>query len=849
MPHYFEIAVNVLQVTGVYHYHIPPELEGKIQPGHLVIVPFGKQTVQGIVLRGVEQPMVAETRAVIELVDPAPVLTPMQIALAEHLADYTLAPLAACTELMLPPGLAQHADTIYTAAKITNDPEARPSSHLSKTQLRMMSLLHQRGPLRSQQIDHFLGRLNWHAAARPLVKQGLLTIQSILPPPRVHPKTIRIAQLACSFEEAEQAMENLARSGTPALIRRQTMLRFLLSESSPVNVAWLYAESSGNANDLSALVRLGLVSLVESETWRDPVEQLDLQPVEPPVLTRDQKVVWEAIQSQIQLVATREQIPPILLHGVTGSGKTEIYLKAVEEVLRLGRQAIVLVPEIALTPQTIQRFGTRFPSQVGLIHSRLSIGERYDTWRRARMGDLSIVVGPRSALFTPFANLGIIVVDECHDDSYYQTDQAPRYHARQAAIAYARLAGAVCLLGSATPDIATTYNASRGQVRYLHLPERILAHRQVLQTQVQKRKLPVSRFQPLEEQAEAINLPPVHLVDMRLELQAGNRSIFSRQLCSALEQVLDQRQQAILFLNRRGTATYIFCRDCGFVLKCPHCDLPLTYHLQSSRVDAGLLCHRCGYQRKIPQRCPQCNSQHIRHYGTGTERVEAELKAAFPTARTLRWDFETTRQKGAHEIILNHFAAHRADFLVGTQMIAKGLDLPLVTLVGVVLADVGLNLPDYRATERSFQVLTQVAGRAGRSPLGGQVILQTFQSDHYVIQAASRHNYREFYHQELEHRRKLGYPPFSKLVRLEYQHTDAAQAERAARALAVELQNLLTAEGRSATQLIGPVPCFFSRLANQYRWQIVLRGPDPTSLIRNRPLGGWKIEVDPINLL
>jgi primosomal protein N' (replication factor Y) len=357
-------------------------------------------------------------------------------------------------------------------------------------------------------------------------------------------------------------------------------------------------------------------------------------------------------------------------------------------------------------------------------------------------------------------------------------------------------------------------------------------------------------------ETETIDLPPVEVVDMRTELQAGNRSIFSRALQEALRETLEHEQQAILFLNRRGSATYIFCRDCGYILKCPRCDLPLTFHVAGSNVRANkqvgkdnLRCHYCGYTRQNPSTCPQCKSERIRQYGTGTEKVESEVQALFPLAQTLRWDFETTRHKGSHDAILSHFVNRRANVLIGTQMIAKGLDLPLVTLVGVVLADVGLSLPDLRSAERTFQVLTQVAGRAGRSPLGGQVILQTFQPEHYVIQAASHHDYQEFYEQELAYRRQLHYPPFSRLVRLEYRHRDAERAEAAANTLAVQVHAWLVEENRRETEVVGPVPCFFSRLGGLYRWQIVLRGPDPVSLLRGRPLGDWRIEVNPPSLL
>ena len=488
-----------------------------------------------------------------------------------------------------------------------------------------------------------------------------------------------------------------------------------------------------------------------------------------------------------------------------------------------------------------------------MVHSGLSPGERYDTWLRAREGRLAVIVGPRSALFTPLPNLGLIILDECHDDSYYQ-DEEPFYHAQQVAMTYARLTQGVCLMGSATPHVTDVYQADLGKYLYLRLAERILAHQQVIRAQVERWKI-TSRYQHLEEEAETIELPEVKIIDMREELKAGNRSIFSRILQKELEKVLSHGQQAILFLNRRGTATYVFCRDCGYTLRCPRCDIPLTFHIQRSansgfiERNGALVCHYCGYQRKMPRACPECGGTRIRQYGTGTERVEAEVQTLFEGVRTLRWDYETTRRKGAHEMILHHFANQHADVLIGTQMLAKGLDLPLVTLVGVILADVGLNLPDYRAAERTFQVLTQVAGRAGRSPLGGEVILQTFQPHNYVIQTAAGHDYMGFYRQELEYRKRLGYPPFRQLARLEYRHTNAEQGELITRKMAEQISTWLEEEGRRATEMVGPAPCFFARIAGYYRWQIILRGVELHSLLRARKWEGWRVEINPPSLL
>jgi primosomal protein N' (replication factor Y) len=859
MPTYLEIAVLIPRLTGVFHYHLPPEMEGQVGSGHLVEVPFGGRKVQGVVLREVSEPAVAETKAVEALVDPQPVLTAAQLALARLLSEVYLAPLSACIEIMIPPGLSQQADMLYSLCR---EPADIPLEKLTDLERRLVRLLKNRGPLRGRgQIDKALQRQNWRASARNLVRKDFLRAQSLLPAPSVQPKSVRTVQLSCPPEQAEKAMPGLSK--VPAVLsRRQAILRFLMREPGPVEVAWVYAESGGGAADLHRLAEQGLVLLGESEIWRDPLAQLEVIPNQAPPLLADQLTVWNEIQRGLQAGSTDQ---PYLLHGVTGSGKTEIYLKAADEILRLGRQVIILVPEIALTPQTVRRFMARFPGRVGLVHSQLSSGERYDTWRRARAGLISLVVGPRSALFTPFANLGLIVVDEFHDDSYYQAESPPYYHARDAAMAYARLAGAICLLGSATPDITTRYRAIQEGWPMLSLPARILGHRQILEAAARRafngQPGTLSHYRPIGDQAETADLPPVQIVDMRQELKTGNRSIFSRALLENLGKVLEHNQQAILFLNRRGTSTYVFCRDCGFVLKCPRCDLPLTYHTtqpglakleENQRLVVpvqGLVCHHCNYQRKLPPACPQCGSKRIRQFGAGTERVEAEAQALFPGVRTLRWDYETTRQKGAHEIILSHFASQRADVLVGTQMIAKGLDLPLVTLVGVILADVGLNLPDYRAAERTFQVLMQVSGRAGRSPLGGQVVLQTYQPDSYVIQAAACHDYQAFYKKEVHYRRQIGYPPYSRLLRLEYDSPDRRQAEYEAQALATRLRAWIVQGDRRGTELIGPAPCFFNKVGGVYRWQIVLRGPDPASLLKDRILEGWRVETAPVSLL
>jgi primosomal protein N' (replication factor Y) len=825
------LAVNLPAVSGVFDYAIQPEL-ADVGVGCLVTAPFGNQTVQGVVLELVEEASVAETKPIESLLDPVPVLTVPQIELAKWMSDHYLQPLAAMIGMMLPTGLSQRADVLYQTmddGRWADD--GQRSTVNGQVASRLLNLLKTRGPLRGRQIDRHFAQVDWRKSAQALVRRGVLKTQSVLPPPRVRPKYIRVAQLAVSPAEADESLPDLGTKQT--LARRQAALQFLVRALDAVNVSWVYAESGCNLADLQELEERGLIRLFESEIFRDPLErtskQVDTytgtQVIE---LTPEQTFALNEITGAISTFNV--QPSTFLLHGVTSSGKTEIYLRAAEETIKHGKQVIVLVPEIALTPQTVRRFLARFPGQVGLVHSKLSEGERYDTWRRARAGQLKVIIGARSALFTPLPNIGLIVADECHDSSYYQSEP-PFYHAVTSAQEYARLCGAVCVLGSATPTIGQRFHftpppAGEGTgVGYLSLPYRVTDSQ----------------------------LPPVRIVDMREELKSGNRGIFSRALAESLAEIIQRGEQAILFLNRRGTATYVFCRACGTVLKCPKCDTPLTCHVEGLKLNVersmfNLLCHRCGYQRQMPKKCAACGSDQIRQFGLGSEKVESDVQAMFPQARTLRWDWETTRQKDAHEIILTHFANHQADVLVGTQMLAKGLDLPLVTLVGIVLADVGLNLPDPFAAERTFQVLTQVAGRAGRSARGGQVILQTFAPEHYVIQSAAKHDVDGFHRLELEYRRQLGYPPFGRVTRLEYRHRDAAKAEAESQRVLKLLQSRLITEHRSQTTA-SAVPCFFAKVDGVYHWQVILRGPDPASLLRGLHLDDWRVEVEPISLL
>ena len=538
---------------------------------------------------------------------------------------------------------------------------------------------------------------------------------------------------------------------------------------------------------------------------------------------------------------------PFLLHGVTGSGKTHVYLEAVERALRLNRQAIVLVSEIALTSEIISRFDSVFPGRTALLHSRLASAEHRRTWERVRRGQADVVIGSRSALFAPVRRPGLLIMDEEHEWTYKQ-ESSPRYHAREVALWWGQVARAPVVLGSATPDVESYYRAERKRYVLLTLPSRFPRgepRRQPL-PDAERGVCPPSPFRGGGAGEGSRALPSVAVVDMRAELMNGNSSILSARLTDELKRVLEHGQQALLFLNRRGAATCVSCRDCGHVLSCRRCEIPLVYH----RADESLLCHRCNRRRPSPSLCPGCGGPRIRYLGLGTQRVEQEVLERFPSARVIRWDHDVTTQRGAHEKLWRAFADGQVDVMIGTQMIAKALDFPRVTLVGVVLADVGLFLPDFRAGERAFQLLTQMAGRTGRGPLGGQAIVQTYTPDHYAIQAAARHDYRAFYQHEIGFRRAHGYPPLARLARLLYTDTSQERCERETARLHRVLEEELARQGISDIQLFGPVPCFTRRVRGRERWQIVLRGDRFARLLDRIQLSpAWSIDVDPVSLL
>jgi primosomal protein N' (replication factor Y) len=589
-------------------------------------------------------------------------------------------------------------------------------------------------------------------------------------------------------------------------------------------ISWAEARQRVNCDRAvaDALVSKGLVSIEQVEVKREPISYQGIAPSYPLTLTQAQKSAFKAIKSSLLKGAKNNASPAVfLLHGVTGSGKAEVYLQALAEVIGLGKKGIVLVPEIALTPQTIERFASRFLHKVAVLHSKLSLGEQFDEWQRIRNGEFDVVIGSRSAIFAPQPDLGLIVIDEEQEWTYKQHDKSPRYHARDVAIKLAELTGAIVVLGSATPDVETFYHTQRGDYRLLRLPGRVTPY-------------------------DGSPMPQVELVDLREELKAGNRNLFSRSLSQAMTRAVSNGEQVILFLNRRGAATFIQCRSCGFVLRCRRCEAPLTHHL----AEDVLVCHQCNYRMPVPYICPRCLSRRIKFLGVGTQKLEQEAGYNFPQARLLRWDSDATRGKHSHDEILGKFRAHQADILIGTQMIAKGLDLPLVTLVGVISADTSLNLPDFRAGERTFQLLCQVAGRAGRGILGGQVIIQTYAPEHYAIQAAAEHDYASFYDKEIEYRRQLRNPPFTHLACLVYSHTNEVLCQREAERMKRLLTQEIDSQGIADIELIGPAPAYIHKLRGRFRWQLILRGSELSVFLSQIPIPqGWTVDIDPVGLV
>lgn len=810
-----DVAVDVRHAAfgqDVLSYAVPDALNQRLSTGQLVWVPLRRQTVLGLVLRLHHEAPPFAVRQMTAIVEPAFCLRSDQLDLAAWLARQTASTLFAAASPFFPPGVLHRAVEYLRVV----DHDVLHRSSLTPIQRKLVTLLAEQGELTTEQARHALGRSLTRVIAT-LEAQGVIERTARVidrPPSERGERYLRL--VAVNPEEVAHAPRQ--RAVVEYLVRRQWLSP--AGSDGLVPASEVLAQTRTDRSTLVALAQKGIIELV-----RKPRAARVPEPTGAgvPALTPEQTVAWHAIERAL----SNRDSTPILVHGVTGSGKTELYLRAVAWCLRHQRSAIILVPEIALASQVVRRFEDRFGDQVAVLHSDLPDPERYATWQAVARGERQVVVGPRSALFAPLRELGLIVVDEEHEGAYKQESE-PRYHARSLAEYLARQHGAVLLMGSATPAVETRWRADAGEI-----------HRLTLAT---RPGLPTAdtalRASP--------GLPDVEVVDMRLELHRGRASVISAPLEELLARTLAAGEQAILFLNRRGMATVVICRQCGNAVLCPQCDIPLVYHQDRER----LLCHRCNL-RLIPlERCGACGGP-LSYFGAGTQRVEREVQRLFPNARVMRWDQDAVRRDGGHARLLKRVERREVDIIVGTQMIAKGLDLPWVTAIGVVHADSLLFLPDFRSAERTFQLLTQVAGRAGRRTPGARVIIQTYSPAHYAIQAASHHDYDAFYAEEIDFRRKHGYPPFSRLIRCVYRHHDEAQCEAEAEDFARQMARHARARG-VRVDLLGPTPAFVSRIRGAYQWHFVVRA-DPAECdhllegLPRRP--GWTIDVDPQSLL
>ncbi|MFI5276587.1 MAG: primosomal protein N' [Ktedonobacterales bacterium] len=886
----------------LYSYRLSPALAAEAQPGCLVSAPFGERALPALIwsmdasddassdlaerradeASGADDPLddaqapVYRLREISALLAPEPLLSESQRALAEWIAAYYWAPLGVVARMFLPPGLISSARSALrpTDAALGAEDGAALAEPLAPDAALALALLRDEGVVERDQLVDALGAERARAVTRALLERRLARLTTELPATALHPRRERMARLSAPLAEVE-AWRVTARARLDALMAAQptptataaarppTRSRRaasaapqpydreserLLRQLATLDVlersarAWRHDDllrlTRATPAAFAELTQAGLVSVTSVEARHDPMAGQTIAPTRPLPLTPTQRRALDALLDPAgPLDEAGARV--CLLHGVTGSGKTEVYLQALAAIIAQGRRGLALVPEIALTPQAMARFGGRFPGRVALLHSELTPAERLSEWRRIRAGEVDVVLGSRSALFAPITSLGLIILDEEHEAAYKQ-ERMPSYHARDVAVRLAAQTGATLVLGSATPAMESFARARSGAWRLIEMNERVGSASPVS---------PASASTSGEVASLTPELPPVTVVDLRAELRDGNTSILSETLRLALNETLARGEQAILFLNRRGYATSVICRECGYVARCRQCDVALTFHAGED----ALICHYCGRREAPPRQCPLCWSASIRYFGLGAERVESTLKRMYPAARTLRWDRDTARTRQAHEDLLREFAERRADLLVGTQMIAKGLDLPAVTLVGVVSADVALTLPDFRASERAFQLLTQVAGRAGRGAAPGRVIVQTFNPEHFCIQAAAQHDYATFSEVELSVRQQYRYPPFRRLVKLVYEHHDRYSAQVEAMTLAGALERVIQAQRLPDTDLVGPAPAFLERLRGRYRWQIIVRGPDPLQPLRalapDALTPGWAIDVDPATSL
>ena len=777
------IDANHAEVDRVFDYRVPAQWEEEVCVGLRVMVPFGQRNTkrEGYVIALTETTEVPEgkIKGIVEILDEGrPILTPSILELAKWMKKEYFCTLNQCLQAVMPAGI--RTKSVWYA-ELTGQ-----TSELSEKEQQMADVLIEQGgavPLR--ELEQIFGNRTEYIL-RCLQEKKVV---------RLHQKTTRSTykkekRYVSLTENEELLIAAKEKAEKDKRLAGQLRVLSAICPGESLSVEELKEKASVTDSPIHTLLQKGVLVEQRRQEKRDVFQLEDYTPTQPFYPTSEQAQALTLLREEEQKAQKR----PVLLHGVTGSGKTEIYMQLIEHVIMAGKQAIVLVPEISLTPQTMERFISRFGKRVSVTHSRLSLGERLDQWRKARDGEISIIIGPRSALFMPFSNLGVIVMDECHESSYI-SDVTPKYHTREVARKLSELTGALLVMGSATPDIDSYHRAVTGEFLLLQLKERTKGSR----------------------------LPEVFVTDMRKELENGNRSAFGLPLQQAIRENLEKGQQTMLFLNRRGYSTFVSCRKCGEALTCPSCNVSYTYHAS----DKALVCHYCGKEVPVPKTCPSCGSHYIRYFGTGTQKIEEETRRLFPEASVLRMDADTTTGKNGHARILELFGKGKADILIGTQMIAKGHDFPNVTLVEILAADLSLNLGTYQAAETCFQLITQAAGRAGRGELAGRVFIQTYQPENHAIRMAAAQDYEGFYQEEILLRQAMEYPPFSHIFSVLITGEMEQEVILAAQRLGAYMNHYAE---RAGCTVVGPAPAPLPKFRGEFRWQIFAKGTDAERL-------------------
>ncbi|GAE91686.1 helicase PriA essential for OriC/DnaA-independent DNA replication [Gracilibacillus boraciitolerans JCM 21714] len=759
------VDVPTSQTNHTFDYLIPEPLENIVIKGMRVSVPFGPRKVMGFVVEVSDHSEFDKLKPLDEVMDLTPVLTDELLQLGKWMSEQTVSFYIQNFQAMLPQILKAKYKKEIEALTDVELPEGLQQLFAGRTIM---------------DFEEFIERNGNYALLLEEIKNGHVQINYIVKSKETKKTKVFIGPNKEQYllEEAIEDMSNRAK-------KQKKIMEWFIQQPEPVEQQLLLTKLQTTSSTINQLVDKKLLKKIDKKVYRDPFQNTEFERTTSLPLNSQQqaaiKPIWDAIDSK------KDEV--FLLHGVTGSGKTEVYLQAIERVLVKGEEAIVLVPEIALTPQMVQRFKGRFGSEVAVLHSALSPGEKFDEWTKIHKKEVKVVVGARSAIFAPFENIGIIIIDEEHETSYKQ-DEQPRYHAREVAKKRGSYHNCPIVLGSATPMLESYARAKKGVYRLLEMPDRM-------------------------NEGE---MPPVEIIDMRDELYAGNRTMFSRNLLDAIKSRIERKEQVVLFLNRRGHSTFVMCRECGDVMKCPACDIALTYHKSSHQ----LKCHYCDYQIPMVKECQVCKSKTIRYFGTGTQKVEEALREHIPEAKVIRMDVDTTRRKGSHKSLLDKFGNGEANILLGTQMIAKGLDFERVTLVGVLAVDTMLHLPDFRSSEKTFQLLTQVSGRAGRHKLPGEVIIQTYTPEHYSIQLASQYQYQQFFQQEMETRKGFHYPPYYFLTLINVSHPNQLKAQEVTKTICKLLFKHLSAQAT----VLGPTPSPIVRINNRYRYQCMVKYKD-----------------------